>query len=265
MADKKEPNDEYKMPDLDGYSEENYEQPSYESAASANKISGFRSNPVLQKAAIVVVVVVVVMVAYRSLGSMFGASEKKETSAIPVLSQPKSPSAAKIEPPAKPLLPMTPAITPTASGNNSSIEKKVARIEISQQTLRDDVSNITEQVGTVNGNVSGLSDKISSINQNIQALMDKLDEQASQLHRLQNRAKAKEQPRRKKITVPKVTWNVQAVVPGRAWLIASNGSTLTVRNGSVVPGVGTVSMIDTEQGRVVLRSGRVIRFSSQDS
>lgn len=268
MADTKEPNDEYQMPDLDGYSEEKYDQPSYEAASSKNSVGTLRSNPVLQKAGLVVIAVVLAMIAYKFLGSMFSGSGKNSKSSMPMLSQKKDGTLPKIASiPTKATETPAPSqrISTSATVNTPEISKKVASLEISQQTLRDTMSSITDQVGTVNGTVSGLSDQISSINQKLESLMDKLEAQSSQIQRLKSNTLAKKKPRRKVVSTPAVTWNVQAVVPGRAWLIASNGSTLTVRNGSVIPNMGTVSMIDTEQGRVILRSGRVITFSSQDS
>ena len=58
---------------------------------------------------------------------------------------------------------------------------------------------------------------------------------------------------------------IQAVIPGRAWLIATNGSTLTVREGSTIPGYGIVRKIDPNLGKVFMSTGKVIRFSQLDS
>ena len=269
MADDKQSNDEYQIPDMEGYQEDSYEQPRYDTATADGAGASLRDNPVLKKAGIVILIIIIAMIGYKFWGSIFSGGDQQAKSSIPDLTKAKTvpkqavapEKAAPVQPPPQPV----PAIVSTPGQEPSAISKKVASLEISQQSIRDDISNITGQMGTVNGNVGELSDKISEINQNIQILMGKLDKQASELHRLRMAQQAKKKPPRKKIVIPKVTWNVQAVVPGRAWLIASNGSTLTVRKGSLVPGLGTVRMIDTEQGKVILRSGRVIGFSPHDS
>ena len=58
---------------------------------------------------------------------------------------------------------------------------------------------------------------------------------------------------------------MQAVIPGRAWLIANNGSTITVREGTPIPGYGIAKIIDPIKGRVMTSSGKEIRFSQDDS
>ncbi|HAF87135.1 MAG TPA: type IV secretion protein IcmG, partial [Legionellales bacterium] len=63
----------------------------------------------------------------------------------------------------------------------------------------------------------------------------------------------------------KESYYIKAVIPGRAWLIAANGSTLTVSEGTNIKGYGMVKLIDSTQGRILTSSGRVIRFSQQDS
>jgi intracellular multiplication protein IcmG len=60
-------------------------------------------------------------------------------------------------------------------------------------------------------------------------------------------------------------YNIQAVIPGRAWLIATNGATLTVSQGTAIPGYGIVKLIDPVQGKVTTSSGQIIRFSQEDS
>ena len=62
-----------------------------------------------------------------------------------------------------------------------------------------------------------------------------------------------------------VYYYIQAVIPGRAWLVSSQGLTITVREGTSVPGYGIVKLIDPNQGRILTSSGRTITFSQQDS
>ena len=68
-----------------------------------------------------------------------------------------------------------------------------------------------------------------------------------------------------KPSAPPIHYYIQAVIPGRAWIIATNGSTLTVREGTNIAGYGIVRLIDPLDGRIVTSSGQIIRFSQEDS
>ncbi|MFN7098565.1 MAG: hypothetical protein ACK4PR_13580, partial [Gammaproteobacteria bacterium] len=53
---------------------------------------------------------------------------------------------------------------------------------------------------------------------------------------------------------------VQAIIPGRAWLKNSSGQIITVAPGDPVPGYGTVTNIDAQNGVVTTSSGTKIVF-----
>jgi hypothetical protein len=53
----------------------------------------------------------------------------------------------------------------------------------------------------------------------------------------------------------KSPYNVQAIIPGRAWLRAENGETLTVTEGDLIKDLGRVSKIDPYDGVVEINTG----------
>jgi len=53
----------------------------------------------------------------------------------------------------------------------------------------------------------------------------------------------------------KIAYNVQAIIPGRAWLKSANGETLTVAEGDVIRDVGRVTKIDPYDGVVEINTG----------
>lgn len=59
-------------------------------------------------------------------------------------------------------------------------------------------------------------------------------------------------------TVQKVAYNVQAIIPGRAWLKSDNGDTVTVAEGDVVRDLGRISKIDPYDGIVEINTGRKV-------
>jgi len=158
-------------------------------------------------------------------------------------------------------------IQPVVQENNSALKQKVDSIESNQQNVQSQMTSVSEQVGNVNNNVNNLTAQISKLNQTIADLTNQLSRQSEEINVLMQRTKPKpikkmvysKQPGQANI------YYINAVIPGRAWLIGTNGSTLTVREGTKISGYGIVKLIDSMEGRVLTSSGRVIRFNQDDS
>lgn len=60
----------------------------------------------------------------------------------------------------------------------------------------------------------------------------------------------------------RIAYNVQAIIPGRAWLKSENGETLTVAEGDLLKNVGRVVKIDPYDGVVEINTGnRIVSLS----
>lgn len=55
-------------------------------------------------------------------------------------------------------------------------------------------------------------------------------------------------------------YRLQAAIPGRAWLLRSDGANVTVSLGERLPGLGTVVGIDPNEGVVLMSSGATIKY-----
>ncbi|MCC5791952.1 MAG: type IVB secretion system protein IcmG/DotF [Legionellaceae bacterium] len=267
MADNKQSNDEYQMPDLEGYQEQNYDELAYNAdTSSASKANVFSNNPVIKKAGLVVAIAISAMIAYKFLGPMFTRDADAPTSTLPDVQTEPDPFPAPTPSPLPPVTQPAP-VTPTDRTMRpaDNLAPKVAALEVAQQGTRANIDDLRGQVRELGRSIDNLATKMAGMNQNLEMMRDKFEQQAQELHRLRARKKAPVKVSQPKRQLPAVTWNVQAVIPGRAWLIASNGSTLTVRKGTTVPGLGTVRMIDAQHGKVMMSSGRIIAFSMQDS
>ena len=139
-------------------------------------------------------------------------------------------------------------------------------MEVSQGNLGNEVTTLNNQVGTISTNVADMNTKIDQLTQTINALANQLAQQSQQIAVLSARPRpaVRHYVSRAQRT-PAVYYYIQAVIPGRAWLVSSQGATITVREGTSVPGYGVVKLIDPNQGRVLTSSGRSITFSQQDS
>ena len=152
---------------------------------------------------------------------------------------------------------------------------------VDQSNQADRIANIEKNLQS---NIESMQDKIAQLSSEVntlattnQALTQQMTDLASKLLVSQQAleellAAKKAQPviaRQANINKPmpkkeSLAYFVQAVIPGRAWLINSQGGTLTVRVGSKVPGWGVVHRIDALQGRVTMSSGRIIAFTQAD-
>lgn len=65
-----------------------------------------------------------------------------------------------------------------------------------------------------------------------------------------------------RVEQPKMPYNVQAIIPGRAWLRSDSGETVTVAEGDVIKDLGRVTKIDPYDGVVEVNTGtRVVSLS----
>lgn len=267
MADKDEYNDEYQFSDLDVINPDSSGEDEGlvpDDGSSKKQPSGKKD--VKRNALIVIVLIVLAMLAYKFLGSFFsGKNSKPEvTASVPPISSATPTPIPVQEQPIAPVQTPTPVIEQPKT-DNSQLNQQLSALEMGQQNVRSEVNSLNNQLSGINSNVNELTEKIANLNQMLTSLAAKLEQQSGEIAILTERTKPKP-VRRIVLKGPSTpTYYIQAVIPGRAWLIARNGSTLTVREGTLIAGYGVVKLIDPIQGRVITSSGQVIRFSQQDS
>jgi len=268
MADDKEQyNDEYQFSDLDAISPDYAETPAEEEGTRSSPASD-ASSKVLRNALIAVGVFVLAMVLYEFVGNWLGGGKKPpqpDKTATPQAPQippiKEATQQTKVEPEAPP--------EPTVSTNvEDNLKKRIGALEIGQQNLRSEMNEVKDEMNSLNSNVNEISEQLTRLNQAITQLSSQLEEQSTKINNLRVRIKRKAVQRPKvvkRVYKKPVIYYIQAVIPGRAWLIASNGSTITVSEGSKVRGYGVVKLIDPIQGKVLTSSGKTIRFSPKES
>lgn len=262
MADKDQYNDEYQFADLDAINPDSGDESGktgegLEGAAAPRQLA--TDNQIKRNVIIVVAVLVLAFVIYKGVG-LFSAEKKLPVNiSAPVLA-PVVQQAPIQSPPAASLVQAPPPSVDT------NVAQKLSALEFSQQSMRADVSSVSDKLGGISNNLNAIVAKMSELNGIIANLNTKVDEQSREIEQLTIR---REEAKKASHFVPKAIhypkYHIQAVIPGRAWLIATNGATLTVREGTVVAGYGMVRLIDPNQGRVMTSSGQVIRFSQEDS
>lgn len=265
MADNDPNNDEYTFSEFDSLDND----PLDPGAGKTPETRFNQSEPkkdIKRNALIALGLIIFAILMYQLIGYLFFSTKEpvEQASITPINTQNITPSTTTTAP-AK-IIPVQ-QVPATVIASDDGLKQKVTAIELSQQGVRNEVNSVSQQVSAVNNNVSNLNTQIENLNQVITNLSNQLAKQSDEISVLM----ARTQPRPIKKTIvkrpamPAVSYYLQAVIPGRAWLIGTNGSTLTVREGTIITGYGTVKLIDSLQGRVLTSSGRVIRFSQADS
>lgn len=266
MVDNDPNNEEYKLDDLDLLASEPEEQ-----LQSEDEIADFPSeqpkgvfgdakpweNPMVRKGLIGFGGFILIFLCYKMIDAVWG--NKTTTNQIkPVAMQQNTAKPQSVQ-------------STVALVSDDAASKKLSSLEQAQSNISETLQTVNNQVTSMSTEISDVSSKITTLSANLAALNEKLDAQTQEIERLtalnakrhavkhmhrlssQNPANAQD------------VYSIQALIPGRAWLISSNGSSMTIREGSSVPGYGVVKLIDVERGRVLMSSGRIIKFGQIDS
>lgn len=123
--------------------------------------------------------------------------------------------------------------------------------------LKQQVASLQSQVASSNATSNQLSQSVEQLTAQVKLLTQSVDQN--------KKAITVKTPSKAAVTAKPVTYHVKAVVPGRAWLLSSTGKTLTVSNGDEINDYyGKVTLIDSDEGRVVTSSGKVIYYGQDD-
>lgn len=276
MADNDEYNDEYQLADPDATGSDSMENDVGLGGESKQTkgISAEHANNIRRNALIVVGVFILVLVFYKVLGAIFSTKEQVIKTSVTKVSAPIKSSPTPMYTPPLPQTSMSELSGTTGAPNaNRQVERQLSAVETSQQTMQTEFVAMSNQLSGMNNNVNAILAKMAELNQMIDTLHTQVTMQSHEIDRLTTQAQQRKQMKSIKHTkasgvnggssIP--TYYLQAVIPGRAWLIATNGTTLTVREGTLIQGYGMVKLIDPSQGRVLTSTGQVIRFSQDDS
>lgn len=264
MADKDQSNDEYQFADLDAVGSEAIDSPvdsevNVEDTSVKDKGFGdLEKSSIKRNALIVIAIIVVMLLLYKFVGAFFSKKEMPESSNAPI--------AMTTQVPVQPSPVVQPSVSMAPSTMDSETKEKISAITTSQQTMRSDIASIGNQLNDISGNLNTMVAKLTELNGLVLSLSAKVDAQSHEIERLMVRhVERPVRHVRRHAARQYLKYNIQAVIPGRAWLIATNGTTLTVREGTVIPGYGMVKLIDPNQGRITTSSGQIIKFSQADS
>lgn len=133
-------------------------------------------------------------------------------------------------------------------------EKQNAALQTKMTDLQAQVADLKKQLTVSQAHITELQGKVHSL---IQGYTGSFNANGQATYRAVPEAQPAK-PAAKTVNSV-VTYTVRAVVPGRAWLSASNGETMTIAVGDKLPGYGDVVDINSMNGTVVTSSGAVIK------
>ncbi len=221
-----------------------------------------KNNFVIRLSLIVVVVLLFSVVIYRCSSQRLVEKESEKIAPIAV-SHPKS------------SVPVARSdhiiLKPQAQKRNLAVQEDNYHYSDTTQTaLQAQVNALSTQMSSLTSNVNSVAENLRLLNNQLSQLALTVSNDAKlgsglaeQIKQLQIKAVV---ARKIEIKMPRMAqYYVQAMIPGRAWLISAEGQTLTVSQGSPVADYGVVRYVDASNGQVLTSSGRTIAFSQDDS
>ena len=164
-----------------------------------------------------------------------------------------------------------PKTTIQAPPTNQASSQEIDTLVNNQKNIQNTMSGFNQQVSQMTSQMNTLAGNIQTLQQQLVDMQTKQALIISSIEELNKSQKSRptvihhqQKTYRERVFVgPRyfVHYYIQAIIPGRAWLINSEGQTLTVRLGSNVPGYGSVQAIDPLQGRVRMSSGKILKFN----
>lgn len=177
--------------------------------------------------------------------------------------------------PAQPVAAGMPAVIPVQSavpaGGQSPAAAMSAYIEdksavmsaASQQAMAQMQAQYNQQYNEFNSQTKNMQNQIQTLSTRVADMEAQINQLVQVLTRRSHAAAAPGSSMNAPVSSPvqparpevRVAYNVQAIIPGRAWLKSENGETLTVAEGDVIRDVGRVTRIDPYDGVVEINTG----------
>ncbi len=160
----------------------------------------------------------------------------------------------------KPVVSQAPLHDPVLVSQLNTLTQVQAASQNTMTQLQSKVDQLGNQLSAtqsandqLNSSVTTLTSQVKLLAQAVQGINDKLAEKVkpAAVHK-------------KPLPKVKLTYSVTAVVPERAWILSSNGASMSVTIGDPIDQYGNVTAIDADNGHVYTSSGHVINYGLND-
>lgn len=121
------------------------------------------------------------------------------------------------------------------------------------------IRQLQRQVQQLDSSLSQSRMAQQQLNQSMMVLVGQLQKLTDEVKTLSHPKPVKVQQTAKPVE-PVLTFQLRAIVPGRAWIVGSDGQSHSIAVGDKVPQYGNVQHINADEGVVITTSGKTIRF-----
>lgn len=144
------------------------------------------------------------------------------------------------------------------------IQSKINALTRSNRKAKEEIGELNSKLSSMDSHFTDAADKLSTLNRNIQLLTQQMAIQQAELKVLKAAQVKKDKAERMALAEKKAVYYVQAIIPGRAWLMSERGATVTVAEGVNLKDYGRILSIDAKAGEVTTSSGKTIKFNPDD-
>jgi intracellular multiplication protein IcmG len=218
-----------------------------------NKAHSLLHQPNVKRNSMIVIAGLMLLIALIKCSSNKNDLTNKKTQMAPAIVQP-TPEIAKS------VAPAAPAGVPP---------EEIINIISSQKSMQNSIVGVSDQLAQLNIHLTSQDKSYDTLQKALEDVQAKQNANAALLQEILIQIKTKPIMPRPEVQkaiyeAPKMEYFVQAIIPGRAWIVNEKGMAMTVRVGSEIPGYGIVKEIDPPEGRVVMSSSKVFRFKHDD-
>ncbi len=173
--------------------------------------------------------------------------------------------AVQVTPPAPPVqtaVPVSPPPPPQASVSPDRLkaveDHNTAIMNLLQTEYAQKMSELEMQSNLVRGKMDEMAKRVNRIESSLNQITQLLQQNGPRANKSQTTAMENVPALPMRSAVPRVTYTVQAIIPGRAWLKADSGDTVTVAEGDTLRDYGRITKIDPYDGVVEIDTGNKI-------
>lgn len=148
------------------------------------------------------------------------------------------------------------------------LNERLSEVEAKTANTNTRLERVEQSSNNLDAGMKELQGQVNNLNQALQVLSNQITQQQAQMTEWVEMQKKMMEPktivRRRGRAVQLPCYNLQGLVPGRAWLRRSDGAIFTVQVGDELPGYGVVQAIDPLQATVTTSSGIIIEYHPKD-
>jgi len=172
---------------------------------------------------------------------------------VPATSAAPAPIAAA---PVQQALPVATTVTTTATAPTNTDAAIATMVATNEKLMNQLQAEYSQKVSDMSSQSRVMQDQMQTLSSRVAGLESQLSQLVQTLTRQQNSSlNVVPAQQTAPIVETKSNYNVQAIIPGRAWLKSDNGETLTVAEGDSIKELGRVTKIDPYDGVVEVNTG----------